>query len=214
MGLSALLPLVNPPGSAFELLGVVGVGESKSFKVLAKKIAVNSAILLAIVALVGPYALQFFGISVEALQLAGGAVLAAMGWQLLNKSSGEQPTDDASIRRAAEECVANCWQAKMFYPLTFPITVGPGSIAVMLTLSAQANGLQLGERIGAFVGLLLCVALLSLMVFVCYAYAPLVVEIVPSAMAHGVMRIVAFLLVCIGVQISLHGLRAVLATAH
>lgn len=66
MGLSALLPLINPLGSAFELLGAVGVAENKFFKLLAKKTAVNSTFLLVVVALAGPYALQFFGISVEA----------------------------------------------------------------------------------------------------------------------------------------------------
>ena len=84
----------------------------------------------------------FVGISIEALQLVGGAVFAAMGWSLLNKPASEQRISDPGIRKAAVDCVDNCWQSKVFYPLTFPITVGPGSIAVMLTLSAQANSLQ------------------------------------------------------------------------
>jgi multiple antibiotic resistance protein len=213
MGFSALLPLINPPGSALELLGVVGVAEAKTFKVLARKIAVNTTFFLAVVALAGPYALKFFGISVEALQLVGGAVLAAMGWRLLNKPASEQKLKDAGIRRAAEECIADCWQSKMFYPLTFPVTVGPGSVAVMLTLSAQANSLALPERISAFLGLLLCVALLSFMVFICYAYAPLVAGKVPPALAHGVLRIIAFLLICIGVQISWNGMSVLLVAA-
>lgn len=213
MGFSALLPLINPPGSAFELLGVVGETESNSFKVLAKKIAINTALLLVIVALAGPYVLQFFGISVEVLQVAGGAVLAAMGWGLLNQPASEPRIGDPRIRTAAQECVANSWQSQVFYPLTFPITAGPGSLAVMLTLSAQANSLQFHDRIWAFVGLLLCVALLSAMVFVCYAYAPIIAGMVSPALIHGVLRIIAFLLICIGVQISWHGMRALLVAA-
>ena len=213
LGFSALLPLINPPGSAFELLGVVGVAESKSFKVLAKKIAINTTIFLAVVTLAGPYVLQFFGISVAALQLVGGAVLAAIGWRLLNKPTSDQKIGDPGIRRAAEDCVANCWQSKTFYPLTFPITVDPGAIAVMLTLSAQANSFPLPNRASAFVGLLLCIALLSFMVFICYAYAPSVAGMVSPALAHGVLRIVAFLVICIGVQISWHGMRNLLVAA-
>src|SRR5215470_4318552 len=161
LGFSALLPLINPPGSALELLGILGVGEDKPYKLLAKKIATNTTLFLITVALTGPYVLQFFGISVEVLQLVGGAVIAAMGWDLLNKAAGEKQTNDPSIRRAAEDSVANFWQSKVFYPLTFPITVGPGSVAVMLTLSTQAKALQFSGRIGAFLGLFGCVAFLS-----------------------------------------------------
>jgi multiple antibiotic resistance protein len=210
MGFSALFPLINPPGSAFELLGIVGISEGQSFKTLAKRISINTALFLVAAAIVGPYALRFFGISIEALQLVGGAVLAAMGWSLLDKPAGEQRMSDPGIRKAAVDCVDNCWQSKVFYPLTFPITVGPGSIAVMLTLSAQAKSLQLSDQLGAFSGLLVSVALLSAMIFVCYAYAPLIVGLVPPALAHGVLRIIAFMVVCIGVQISWHGMRALL----
>jgi len=83
----------------------------------------------------------------------------------------------------------------------------------MLTLSAQAKSLQLPDRIGAFLGLFGCVAFLSLLVFVFYAYAPFVAEKVPPALAHGVLRIIAFLLICIGVQIAWHGMRSLLASA-
>jgi multiple antibiotic resistance protein len=213
LGFSALLPLINPPGSALELLGVVGVGPDKPYKYLAKKIAINTTLFLAVVALTGPYILQFFGISVAVLQAVGGAVLAAMGWSLLNKPSGEKQINNPSLHTAAKESIANFWQSKVFYPFTFPITVGPGSVAVVLTLSAQAKSLQLSDRVSAFLGLLVCVVLLSLMVFVFYAYAPSVAQKVPPALAHGVLRIIAFLLICIGVEIAWHGLHSLVFSA-
>ena len=212
LGFSALLPLINPPGSALELLGVVGVGEGKPYKLLAQKVAINTTLFLTVVALTGPYVLQFFGISVEVLQVVGGAVLAAMGWQLLNKPAGDKQMNDPGIQKAAEDCVANFWQSKVFYPFTFPLTVGPGSVAVTLTLSAQAKSLQFPARIGAFLGLFSCVVFLSVLVFVFYAYAPFAAEKVPSPLANGVLRIVAFLLICIGVQIAWHGLRSLLVS--
>jgi multiple antibiotic resistance protein len=208
LGFSALLPLVNPPGSALELLGIVGVGEDKPYKLLAKKIAIN--IFLVIVALTGPYVLEFFGISIDILQLVGGAVLAAMGWQLLNKPDSDKQISDPNLLRAAEDRFANSWQSKVFYPFTFPLTVGPGSVTVMLTLSAQAKSLLFPGRIIAFVGLFACITLLSLLVFVFYAYAPFAAKRVPPALAHGVLRIIAFLLICIGVQIGWNGLRLML----
>lgn len=214
LSFSALLPLINPPGSALELLGVVGGGGSKAYKILARKIAVNTVLFLVVVGLTGPYILQFFGISVEILQFVGGAILAAMGWRLLNKPEEMRDTKDPNVVQAAQDCVATYWQSRAFYPLTFPITVGPGSIAVMLALSAQAKSLDISERIPAFVGLFVSIALLSVMVYVFYAYAPAAVKKFPAPIVNGGLRIVAFLLICIGAQIAWHGMRSLLLTAR
>ena len=213
LGIGALLPLINPPGTALELLGVIGIGETKSYKILARKIAVNTTLFLTVVALTGPYVLQFFGISIEILQFVGGAVLAAMGWQLLNKPDEERETRNPSVVQAAEDCVASYWQSRAFYPLTFPITVGPGSVAIMLTLSAQAKSLALGNRIPAFLGLFACVIVLSVLVYFFCAYAPIAAKKFPSGIVHGVLRIIAFLLICLGAQIAWQGLHALLLTS-
>src|SRR5215471_12724185 len=154
LGFSALLPLINPPGTALEFLEVIGVGEPALYKDLARKVAINTTCFLVIVGVAGPYVLQFFGISIEILQCVGGAILAAMGWQLLNKPDEARAVKNPAILQAARDCVATYWQSRAFYPLTFPITVGPGSVAIMLTLSAQAKSLYLQDRIPAFFGLL------------------------------------------------------------
>ena len=214
LGFSALLPLINPPGTALEVLSVVAIPEVQPYKVLARKIAVNTTLFLAFVALAGPYALQFFGISIDVLQLVGGAVLAAMGWQLLNQPDGKRETQGSDVVRAAADSVTKFWQSRAFYPLTFPITVGPGSVTVMLTLSAQAKSLDFSARIPAFLGLAVCVLLLSVMVYVFCAYGPTVADRFPSALVHGVLRIIAFLVICIGVEIAWHGMRALLAANH
>src|SRR3984957_2733235 len=214
LGIGALLPLINPPGTALELLGVIGIGETKSYKILARKIAVNTPLFLTVVSLTGPYVLQFFGISIEILQFVGGAVVAAMGWQLLNKPEEMRETRDPSAAQAAQDCVATYWQSQAFYPLTFPFTVGPGSIAVMLALSAQAKSLATSERIPAFGGLFVCVAVLSVMVYVFCAYAPVAAKKFPAPIVDGVLRIIAFLLICIGAQIAWRGLHSLLFAAR
>jgi multiple antibiotic resistance protein len=213
LALSALLPLVNPPGTALELLTIVGARDAKPYKVLARKMAVNMTLFLALVAVAGPYVLQFFGISVEVLQLVGGAVLAALGWQLLNQPDAKSEIQDSEMRSAAEDCVTK-WKSQAFYPLTFPVTVGPGSVAVTLTLSAQAKNLALASRIPAFAGLFTCVLILAAAIYVCCAYAPFVASRVPAGLVHGFLRIIAFLLICIGVEIAWHGLHALMLAAH
>lgn len=212
LGFSALLPLINPPASALELIGVVGVSGSTPYKVLARKIAINTTLFLVVVAITGPYVLQFFGISIEILQCIGGAILVAMGWQLLNKPETTDTVRGPGITEAAHACVANYWQSRAFYPLTFPITVGPGSVAVMLTLSAQAKALEINGRIPAFCGLFVCIVLLSAMVYVFYAYAPAAAKKFPPPIVNGGLRIVAFLLMCIGAEITWHGVRTLLST--
>src|SRR5271154_4247946 len=214
LGFSALFPLINPPGTALEVLSVVGIREVQPYKVLARKIAVNTTLFLFLVALAGPYALQFFGISTGVLQLVGGAVLAAMGWQLLNKPDDKREIQGSDVVRAATDSASNSWQSRAFYPLTFPITVGPGSVTVILTLSAQAKILDFSARIPAFLGLAVCVVLLSAMLYLFCGYAPTVTARVPSALVHGVLRVISFLLMCIGVQIAWHGVQALLATNH
>jgi multiple antibiotic resistance protein len=214
LGFSALLPLINPPGHALELLSIVGVVETKVYKVLARKIAINTILFLTAVALIGPYALQFFGISIEVMQLVGGGVLAAMGWRLLNDSSDRHGAATNPNVKRAEDCAARYWQTRAFYPLTFPMTVGPGSLAVTLTLSAQAGNLQFSERIPAFLGLFVCGAALSILTYVFCASAPLAAAKLPSTLIYDVLRIVAFLLICIGTQIAWHGIHGLLSAGH
>jgi multiple antibiotic resistance protein len=214
LGFSALVPLVNPPGSAFELLSIVGLVNVKPYKALAKKISINTAIFLTVTGMAGPYVLEFFGISMEILQLMGGSVLVAMGWMMLNKGEDKRDSEHPDIRQAAEVCAANYWESRAFYPLTFPITVGPGSLAVMLTLSSEAKGLALTDRLFAFAGLLLSLVLMSILIYVFYAYAPRAAKWIPAGALQGVMRVVAFLLLCIGGQIAWHGLQALLKSVH
>jgi multiple antibiotic resistance protein len=214
LGFSALVPLINPPGSALEFLSIVGLGNLKPYKTLARKISVNMFLFLAVAGLAGPYVLEFFGISIEILQLMGGLVLVAMGWSMLNKQEDKRDSAEPGIRQAAELCAANYWDSRAFYPLTFPITVGPGSLAVILTLSGAAKGLALTDRLFAFAGLFLSLVLMSVLIYLFYAYAPRAAKWIPAGAAQGVMRIVAFLLLCIGGQIAWHGLEALLKSVH
>ena len=210
LGFSALLPLINPPASAVELLGIIGLDKEEPYKNLARKVAVNTVLLLTVAGLAGPYLLHFFGISIEILQLMGGLVLVAMGWGMLNKQEVKQDSDDPHVRQAAVACVTKYWESQAFYPLTFPITVGPGSVAVMLTLGVQARGLLLPERLWALAGLILSLIAMSVLIYFFYAYAPVAAEKVPPSVAQGFMRVVAFLVICIGGQIAWNGLHPLL----
>jgi multiple antibiotic resistance protein len=209
LAFSALLPVINPLGSALVFLGFVGNAPASVFHDLARKIAISTTIFLLVIELVGTGLLQFFGISLPVVQVAGGLVLASMGWTLLNQQQSAISPDRTPVK---EDHFCSVEQ-KVFYPLTFPVTVGPGCIVVMLTLSAHASVKRsVLDNVMTHAGILLAVVALSLTVFLCYRYAPKLTDRIRPATAHGILRIIAFVLVCVGVQITWNGVEALLKT--
>jgi multiple antibiotic resistance protein len=211
LGFSALLPLVNPVGSALVFLGLVGISPPHVYRALARRIALNTVIFFAVIELVGSALLGFFGISLPIVQVSGGIVLAAMGWSLLNeKSSAPNPEKTQAGVPAETQSEIDNLAEKAFYPFTFPVTVGPGCIVVMLTLSAHASRGDLTAKVLSNVGLFIAVVMLSVLIYVCYAYAPRITRAIPPSTAHGILRVIAFILLCIGVQIAWNGLSKLL----
>lgn len=210
LGFSALLPVVNPLGSALVFLGLVGLQPPDVYKSLARQIAINMVLFFAVIELVGSFLLSFFGISLPIVQLSGGVVVAAIGWGVLNKPDSDKDKESAA-QTAVRSDGQDRWSTKTFYPLMFPITAGPGCLVVMLTLSAHTmEGSTLTQTVLSRVGLMLAVVLLSLLVYVCYAYAPQITGKISPSTTHGILRVIAFILLCIGVQIAWNGLEALL----
>jgi multiple antibiotic resistance protein len=207
LGFSALLPLVNPLGSAFVFLGLVGLAPIDTYRSLARKIAINTVIFLVVIALGGSSLLTFFGISLPIMQVSGGIVIAMIGWSLLNqKDSAPSPEKTEAAHPAVTEAEIASLKGKAFYPFTFPITAGPGTLVVMLTLSIHARQPALTQTALAYAGLLIAILVLSASVYLCYAYAPKIVHSISPTTAHGILRVVAFILFCIGIQIAWNGL--------
>lgn len=193
---SALFPLINPFGSALIFLGMVGPADSVVYKRLARQIAVRTIIFLVSVDLVGAVVLTFFGISLPVIQVAGGLVLASMGWQLLNQPDVASTPAGAQTANSLESL-----DAKVFYPFTFPLTAGPGTVVVTLTLAAHADRPTTLMGLFSQLGLFLAIVVLCLMVYFSYAYAPVISRKINPQTAHGILRIIAFILLAIGVQI-------------
>ncbi len=198
----ALMPVINPIGTAIVLLSLTDGADDLVRRSLAKSVAINTVILLTGLLLGGSYVLAFFGISVPIVQVAGGAVLSAMGWRLLNR------TDNPNEERSSVSSPGNVdsYASKAFYPYTFPITVGPGGVAVSLTLSAHTTHQTLMdtamEQAGAFVGFLG----IGLVVYLCFAYSNRLAKRLGPQAISVMMRLIAFVVVCIGAQICWTGI--------
>lgn len=202
LAFSALLPVVNPIGSAVIFLEFAAGTDQKTRKIVAGKIAVNSIFYLIIIQFAGTHVLSFFGITLPIVQVAGGFVLAMMGWEFLNRAKTGDDTTSANCETSAQLL------SKVFYPLTFPITVGPGCMVIMLTLSAHDEFPVLLQTVAAESGMVAGVLLMCILVYFCYLYADRLLAKVSQSAAEGILKIISFILLCIGVQIMWHGIQA------
>ncbi len=203
---ATLFPIVNPLGSAAIFVNLVGPVAPQTQRLLSQKIAIYSFFLLFGSLLWGVHVLTFFGIAIYAVQIGGGLVVAATGWSLLNQDTGRAKT----TAPADEQILDNA-----FYPFTLPITVGPGSISVAITLGAhlppelhETSLLSPRVLIAATSGIIL----ICLIIYVCYLYARKAEQLLGRSGTSMVMRLSSFILLCIGVQIISTGIKAYLQT--
>jgi multiple antibiotic resistance protein len=216
LSFSALLSIINPLGSALLFLALVGPAAPGLYRDLARRIAVDTFLLLLAVELGGAAILAFFGISLPVVQVAGGGVLAAMGWNMLNQqeAASKESVSKETIPKPppAPSSTPHRLDDRIFYPLTFPLTAGPGTIVVTLTLSAHAHQSTLLGSVLANAGLIVAIVLICVVMYLSYAYAPRITSAVSRQTIHGILRIVAFILLCIGVQIAWNGIQGLLRT--
>ena len=206
---STLLPLINPLGSALVFVGLVGEAPPGVYRSLARKIAINNVIFLAIIELLGSAILKFFGISLPIIQVSGGLVITALGWGMLNQKDAQATAQ--SKQEEADACLdspSSALEQKTFYPFTFPVTSGPGTLVVVLTLSAHASHPVLLDNVLSHLGMYLAIVALSIAVYFCYAYAPRITRTISPSTVHGILRVMAFIVLSIGVQIAWNGFSA------
>jgi multiple antibiotic resistance protein len=199
-----LFPVVNPIGDAPIFLALTQWYPNNVRKVLARKIAAYGFALLAGSFLFGSVLLDFFGVSIAVIQIAGGLVVAATGWSLLNQKD-EDDTNGKQSPATLEDALEHA-----FYPLTLPITVGPGCISIAITLGAHIRhqagaGFEHGYP-RHFIAALTGMFLLCLLVLICYSNADRLVKRLGKSGTTIVIRLSAFILLAIGVQIMWNGL--------
>jgi multiple antibiotic resistance protein len=202
--LTALFPIVNPLGGAPLFLSLTHYYSPDERKILSRRIALNSVVLIVVSYFIGTHILAFFGISLPVVQVGGGLVLATTGWALL-----KQKDDDSTKADVHRSVGATDLSTKAFYPLTLPLTVGPGSISVAITLGANephTDHLIIFSMLGAVIGAVLIAA----SVYLCYAFSDRLARALGETGMSVIMRLSSFLLVCIGVQIIWNGVSTLL----
>jgi multiple antibiotic resistance protein len=203
----ALFPIVNPLGNTPIFLSLTRGLSSKARKALARMIAINGLILILASIFIGTHILAFFGISLPVVQVAGGLVVISTGWALLR-----QPNDDGEGSGGSQrECSEASYSRQAFYPLTLPLTVGPGTIATAITVGAnRPEGSE--WRWPLIVGMLLGAVLIAASIYISYRFAERIGRTLGDSGMNVIIRLSSFILVCIGVQILWNGLSTLLRT--
>ena len=132
---ATLLPIINPLVGAPIFMAMTG-DNRRLIGRMARRVGLNCFFLLAGSLFIGGYVLEFFGVSIPAVRVAGGILVGSTAWRLLNDSG--QDDLRRSLATAAEEDLLDREIARRsFLPMTFPLTVGPGTIAAAITLGAR-----------------------------------------------------------------------------
>ncbi|USI74729.1 MarC family protein [Sphingomonas morindae] len=199
----ALFSIVNPIGAALIFNEVMGDRTPAERRLFARRIALYALIVLLVSLWLGGYVLNFFGVSLSALRIAGGIVVAVRAWSLLM-----QPEVHEERKASAAEPAHGAADDVAFFPLTMPLTTGPGTIAVAIALSSQrpASGAGL---LGFFGGVSLAAGCVAALIWLCYRGADSVVALLGPGGARVMSRLIAFLLLCVGVQIMITGVLGV-----
>jgi multiple antibiotic resistance protein len=199
----AVLPVVNPPGDAPLFLRMTVGCDNATRAKLASHVAFYSFVLLLGSMIFGSFVLRMFELSVAVIQVAGGAVVCALGWKILNDDT--KPSELAVDPRQAEVAA----MARSFYPLTMPLTVDPGVMSVAVTVGANhahtLDGLLI-QLLAAVIG----AALVALAILLTYRYAKPFAERIGHRGMIVVLRLSAFIVLSIGVQIAWNGVKALL----
>lgn len=203
----ALFSIVNPFGGAIIFNEVTAAQTHAERVALARRVAVYSTLVMLVALWAGSYILSFFGISLNALRIAGGLVVAVKAYEML--AAPEAPVERKQAEAAPVERGSGDLAGYAFFPLTLPFTTGPGTIAVAVSLGTERPD-GLARSLVFFTGASLAVLAMAVLIWVSYTTADRMAAVLGAAGRQVVSRIAAFLLLGIGVQIVLSGVVPVL----
>lgn len=205
-----LLPIVNPVGNAPIFLSLTHATDDVAARRVARRVGINCLLLLVATLFIGSTVLRLFGISLAVVRVGGGLLVAANGWRLLHDTAAD--SIKAAVAASQEPGMSEAELAKRsFYPIAFPLTVGPGTISAAITLGAHMPVVGV-ERLAVGVASALGAGVTASVIFLCYRFAPLLVRRLGDVGTTVLLRLSAFILLCVGVQITWAGMAELIGT--
>lgn len=204
----ALFSIVNPLGGAIIFNEVTALQTHAQRVALARRVAIYSTFVMLVALWAGTYILSFFGISLNALRIAGGIVVAVRAYEMLSAPDGQSARKEEQAKPVGE-AVSEDLASYAFFPLTLPFTTGPGTIAVAVSIgTVRPDGL--GPMAMFYSGATVAALAMAVVIWVSYTTADRMAAVLGNAGRQVLSRIAAFLLLGIGVQIALSGIVPVL----
>src|SRR5450830_373893 len=195
-----LLPILNPFGIAPVFANLIGDVPRQVENRVARQVAINCWFMLVGAIFIGSHVLTFFGISLPIVRIGGGLLVAVSGWRLLSDNEQESSIT-TQVAKTYDDDSNEELKARRFYPISFPLTVGPGTIAASITLGANTPA-RLVDWVMSIGSAALGSALTVLVVYLCYRSANKLVGLLGRLGTMVLLRLSAFILLCIGIQIS------------
>ena len=202
--ISGLFPILNPPGHAPFFLSITKGIKKTERRYIAKKTSIYCFVLIVFTMGFGVYALSLFDLSIDIVEVSGGILVAKLGWNMLDGDNNEVS------KQKGEEIIGNTQSNvadKAFYPITFPLTVGPGTISVAIALSAnlQTVSTEITDVAASILGAISATGIVCVIIYLCYAYAETISDKMGENGKNVLLKLSAFLLFCVGIQILWNG---------
>ncbi len=204
LAFGALISIVNPLSGAFIFFGATQGMDPKMRAQVSRWVAIYAFCIVAASLYVGAYVLSFFGISIPVLRVAGGIIVAASGWRMLTEPDAtEQRRSEAPAYPRSLDVPPS---RLAFYPLTMPLTTGPGTISVAISIGAGRPPAVHPTLIALFfLETVSAVVLLVLLVYWLYRNSARIADLIGATGTTIIVRLSAFLLFCIGIQVFWNG---------
>ena len=209
LAIATVLPIMNPAGAAPVFLSLTTGASQRTRELLARRIARNVFLMTLISMLVGSFVLDFFGISLEIVRVGGGLLVISIAWRLLTTTEPASPRAE----RIAENYTPEMAERNAFYPLAFPITCGPGSIATVITVGASLSDPALTIVVARTAGAAIGLGIVALVTLLCYRFAHPLLRPLGETGTVVFLQLSAFILLCLGIQILWQGAGPLVAEA-
>lgn len=203
----ALFPVINPIGSALIVNPYLSQLPDSDKKAAVKKITIYAFSICVVALFAGRWILELFGISIPVVQLAGGIVICIIGWESLSARS-DTKTDAKDVESLTNNNITNNVNDKLFYPITFPITTGAGTISVLFTLSAHSSNSDWSGYLINNAAMLLAITVMCILIYFLYGHTKNIVSRLGNEGQTIANRFIAFLIFCVGLQIAITGIKS------
>lgn len=211
IGFITLFPVVNPIGTAFIISPYFAHLNREQKKKAVKKITFYAFCVCTVSLFAGHYILELFGITIPVIQIAGGIMICKMGWEFLTTDDTSTPeSEKVPLDIEQTNTQYHNLESKLFYPITFPVTTGAGTLSVLFTLSAQSATKNFLDYLINTSAILLAIIGMCILVYIFFLNTEKIIHYLGSSGEKIVNRITAFLIFCVGLQIAISGIQALI----